>query len=246
MGRPRKPWLLSLEEVRSRYVAGESAQSLAKACGLGSYAPIIRALRETDVSIRNPGGPKGRRVIPINRQCKNGKCNKNFKTYPSSNKKYCSPECRYSSPELINLLRGNFQNKHFLSSIDEENRRAMCSVCGEVDIRAREYSRKFSENTRKWRCRTAERVRVWAIKYGADAQTITELWETQEHRCAICKEKIDSFNVDHCHESGMFRGLLCTPCNTGIGFFKDDVTRLRSAIDYLSGTQGVDNPRLLG
>jgi len=39
--------------------------------------------------------------------------------------------------------------------------------------------------------------------------------------------------MDHDHASGDFRGMLCDNCNSGLGRFKDDVTRLESAINYL-------------
>lgn len=54
--------------------------------------------------------------------------------------------------------------------------------------------------------------------------------------CAICKLPPDadrSLAIDHCHKTGMLRGLLCHHCNLGLGSFKDEVTRLRRAITYL-------------
>jgi hypothetical protein len=39
--------------------------------------------------------------------------------------------------------------------------------------------------------------------------------------------------VDHCHATGRVRGLLCVGCNAAIGHFRDDVTTVQSALDYL-------------
>lgn len=61
----------------------------------------------------------------------------------------------------------------------------------------------------------------------------------QNHRCAICQIDLDSLpqkaiHIDHCHKSGKVRGVLCRYCNTGLGFFKDDITALAKAIEYLN------------
>lgn len=59
--------------------------------------------------------------------------------------------------------------------------------------------------------------------------------------CAICRNpefgsqngKVKRLSVDHCHNSGKIRGLLCNGCNPGIGYFKDNPALLRAAADYI-------------
>lgn len=56
----------------------------------------------------------------------------------------------------------------------------------------------------------------------------------QNNKCAICFEVFLKIpHVDHNHISGELRGLLCSKCNTGIGYFKEDKNILISAINYL-------------
>lgn len=55
----------------------------------------------------------------------------------------------------------------------------------------------------------------------------------QKGRCKICAEKMVKVNIDHDHETGRVRGLLCMPCNMGLGLFKDNIRRLAAAIVYL-------------
>lgn len=55
----------------------------------------------------------------------------------------------------------------------------------------------------------------------------------QRDRCAICGDKPDQLVVDHDHDTGVVRGLLCNACNTGIGMLGDNPQILRLARSYL-------------
>jgi hypothetical protein len=66
------------------------------------------------------------------------------------------------------------------------------------------------------------------------------LLEAQNYSCAICglpaEESARGLNVDHSHYTHKIRGLLCVQCNLGLGYFKDNVQRLKAAIEYLEAT----------
>ena len=79
------------------------------------------------------------------------------------------------------------------------------------------------------------------LKYGLTERQIAAMLVQQQFRCRICGEPI-SFDastksqkphIDHDHVSGVVRGLLCLTCNTGLGMFKDSVTLLHEAANYL-------------
>lgn len=53
-----------------------------------------------------------------------------------------------------------------------------------------------------------------------------------EGECPIC-ERTAMLYYDHDHGTKRFRGWICTRCNTGLGYFRDDVEALRAAIGYL-------------
>jgi len=69
------------------------------------------------------------------------------------------------------------------------------------------------------------------------------LLQKQNYRCAICKtadmktERTEWFAVDHDHDTGKVRGLLCSNCNRGIGLLQDSVEYLTNAIEYLNDNQ---------
>ncbi|WP_233510283.1 endonuclease VII domain-containing protein [Actinomadura craniellae] len=71
-------------------------------------------------------------------------------------------------------------------------------------------------------------------KYGIDERDEQRMLAAQRGLCAICANEPGG-HVDHDHESGAVRGVLCLGCNSGMGQFKDDAISLLRAADYLDG-----------
>lgn len=69
-------------------------------------------------------------------------------------------------------------------------------------------------------------------KYRIGLEQYQRLLELQNGLCASCRTN-EAVDVDHDHQAGFIRGLLCPRCNTGIGQLKDDPTIITRAIDYL-------------
>jgi hypothetical protein len=68
--------------------------------------------------------------------------------------------------------------------------------------------------------------------FGLTQEDLAVLIASQGGTCAICREGKPE-HIDHDHKSGRVRGVLCGPCNMGLGLFKDDPRRLEAASDYL-------------
>jgi hypothetical protein len=71
--------------------------------------------------------------------------------------------------------------------------------------------------------------------YGITLDEYKLLLQSQGGVCAICSvapERI-RLSVDHDHETGKVRGLLCHKCNLGLGYFQDSVSVLDGAASYL-------------
>ena len=81
------------------------------------------------------------------------------------------------------------------------------------------------------------------IRYGITLEDYQNLYNKQLGLCKICNNpeivrilkgrQIRSLAVDHCHDTGKVRGLLCYKCNVGLGSFNDDPKLLIRAINYL-------------
>ena len=73
--------------------------------------------------------------------------------------------------------------------------------------------------------------------HGVSAATFLALYDAQDGKCGICSNEMDFLAkatcLDHSHNTGMIRGVLCQRCNLGIGHMKDDIKLMRSAIAYL-------------
>lgn len=72
-------------------------------------------------------------------------------------------------------------------------------------------------------------------KYGLSKEEYDTMYEAQEGRCAICCQTPQETRlcIDHCHVSGVVRGLLCRKCNIALGFLQDDVDIIERAAQYL-------------
>ena len=124
-----------------------------------------------------------------------------------------------------------------------------CPSCGETNI-AKFYVDKNGRRTNKhcrecckkqclvrWHAKPQiERQASRVYKYGITPEDFKKMHETQQGKCAICNQEPKTkrgLHVDHHHGTGKVRGLLCHGCNVALGSFKEDVTLLEKAIEYL-------------
>jgi Recombination endonuclease VII len=125
---------------------------------------------------------------------------------------------------------------------------------------AREYRAKNPEkaraNWRKWAAanpdkvftdRRRKQIREWAAanrgkrreyKYGVSQEAFDAILQTQNFRCAACKSDLRAIrskhvHLDHCHDTGRIRGVLCHSCNMALGLMKEDSSRLKALAAYI-------------
>ena len=101
-----------------------------------------------------------------------------------------------------------------------------CKNCRAANIKY------YYKNKEKYRNKVLKRT------YGITLEDYDKIYDKQNGKCAICKETFprrgkEGLAVDHCHNKGIIRELLCCKCNTGIGNFKDNIILLEEAIKYL-------------
>jgi len=72
--------------------------------------------------------------------------------------------------------------------------------------------------------------------YGITIKDYNSMLEQQNNKCKLCENSFQQnkkIHVDHCHNTGKIRGLLCVSCNRGLGYLKDDKDLLLKAVKYL-------------
>jgi hypothetical protein len=141
----------------------------------------------------------------------------------------------------------------------KDGRHPHCSACvtafkkewsrrPKVVERNREYQREFSQTPKR-----KAQIKAYQIsetktgitlrsrfklkyKYGLTEDAFKAIFDSQDGACATCRDpfaKPTDAQVDHCHNTGIVRGLLCANCNRALGMVGDDINVLRQMIEYL-------------
>jgi hypothetical protein len=119
--------------------------------------------------------------------------------------------------------------------------------CGRIKKQRAEHRRKngkeISRRQVEWQRSHPDYVRYrnFKCKYGLTKEAYDDLVESQGNKCAICESPPDGrwgrLMVDHDHETGEVRGLLCCNCNWALGHLKDDPDLISKAYWYLVGEE---------
>jgi len=179
------------------------------------------------------------------RTCERDGCENTFDVYVSSERKYCTSECRFADPQLRDRISES-NTTHKLSDLNESRMTATCSICG-PKMKIVKGSRARSDGRPRYSCWLAGKAWHWEKHYGVTAVYVALLLNEQDGKCGICAKKLDeSFCVDHDHDTGRVRGLLCHNCNKGLGLLGDTVDSVEAALKYLKVGAGQDaSPTIL-
>ena len=93
-------------------------------------------------------------------------------------------------------------------------------------------------------CKSCDRKRKRRYRYGLLGSDLKKLENLPCGICGVLEEDAQqqrSFHVDHDHQTGLVRGILCQHCNIGLGHFKDNPELLQNAILYLQQSKELSN-----
>lgn len=106
-----------------------------------------------------------------------------------------------------------------------------CNKCGEVKDMEDFHVPYYKKNNEKGRSHTCK---ACIRKQNKETTALKKLHTPpKDGLCQLCETPSKHLHLDHNHIDGSFRGFLCANCNQALGKFKDDVTKLKKAIQYL-------------
>lgn len=128
----------------------------------------------------------------------------------------------------------------------------LCPVCAETKSIDQFWKGQYccipcqkDKQKNSWSSRTPQKrlEQHLKYKYGVTHAEFLQQWDAQQGCCSICEDALPDlmtydnrrrgYAIDHNHETGEFRGILCTNCNSLLGMAKDSTEVLRKAIEYL-------------
>ena len=104
----------------------------------------------------------------------------------------------------------------------------------------KEYVSKYNKELKsknKYHRRDKARDTLLKRQYDITLDEYREMSKLQNHKCLICGRHKSEFKkclcVDHNHDTGKIRGLLCSNCNMALGLLKDDINIIKNMVDYV-------------
>lgn len=139
--------------------------------------------------------------------------------------KYCK-SCNTTKPiSDFGLLRGK--------------PRHICKECRKIESKEWYANNKDRKKELSRKYKHVKKDKDLQATYGIDLATYNKMLVEQGNKCKICfvhrEELKRALCVDHDHDTGKVRGLLCDTCNRSLGLLKDNVNILMNAVKYLQG-----------
>lgn len=101
-----------------------------------------------------------------------------------------------------------------------------------------------AEYKKKWYTDNKDHVfwRRILTQYGITKDEAVSLIASQDFKCKLCDIPLEvktlgtrRAHTDHCHKTNRVRGILCMPCNVGLGMLGDNAEGLTKALSYVKG-----------
>jgi len=150
------------------------------------------------------------------------------------------------------IRQGGIKNRILLSKIvkpDMQNEKIICSRCG-ITKSSTEFSElKASKTGLSNRCKQCHsklnKIQYYKHTWDMTLEDLDQMKKEQNFKCACCGQEAELV-IDHNHETGLIRKLLCNLCNNAIGYIHDDPNTALKIVDYLQKHAWAADPKSEG
>ena len=144
-------------------------------------------------------------------------------------------------------LKCNKEKPDELFGVDKskkDNRSPYCRHCRNIFEKNQRVDgkRSYKKKIKPTKEKSSEYMRN--SRYRLSNSDYQDMLISQKELCLICNKFMKNPNVDHCHETGKVRGLLCNKCNMALGLLKDSIENLKNAILYLKNNNSLTKPSI--
>lgn len=232
------------EEIKNLYNKGNSLRKIAKLYSV-THATISKIIKEFGIEIRKNEKNSKEKGYAQNYYKNNKEKYKQYhlnrnkeqlkiyqKHYKENNKDKLK---KYQKDRYLENKEKILQNSKNWSENNKDRKKETNKKYRE-DINNKE---KIYKKQSEWVKKNPKKRKSNELKskYGITLEQYEEMLINQNGCCKACKKHKSEFTrilcVDHCHETGIIRGLLCHRCNSALGMVKDKIETLKSLIDYL-------------
>lgn len=150
----------------------------------------------------------------------------------------CHPDRPHRARGMCNAC---YQSFKLTPEFDRRGRVRTINTCGHLDRRhvghgkcPACYARHLRETDPKY-CKESRKDEEMRRRYGIGTTERDRIIHEQGGECAICRRRFDEKrkpHIDHCHEDGYIRGVLCFTCNKALGMFGDNEAGIERVLDY--------------
>jgi hypothetical protein len=166
--------------------------------------------------------------------------------YSAKKIRFCSNKCWHNTDESKNISKENgLKNRGKKYKVEPGKGRDVNKYKSWYKKYYSKNKYKLSLNKKQWNMKNREKIKQLKKlnniyrNYNLTKEQYNELLLKYNNRCAIC-DGVQRLSVDHCHSTGVVRGLLCGKCNGALGLFGDNLSKLTKAVEYLREFYGTE------
>lgn len=240
----RHLWQHSPEELYRVYQGGQSLEQVGALEGVSSQA-VRRLFRKHGYTIRRGGRPpgvsqRGRSLTPEQQAEAIDLYRQGLSLAKIAVRLGCS---RAPVTRCIRSSLPASEQRSYTSTLPSRSRAGLlrCISCGQDKPRSEFYNNSTAASGKTASCKPCTLLRNQLSTYNLSVEQYQQLVASQKNSCRICGAGPDSLrnrqrqslSIDHNHQTGQVRGLLCVACNHALGLMADQPEWLEAAAQYL-------------